>query len=414
VRNGLVAGFDHVTTPSDTAQTDPAAAPRWTNLTLFLSGLVLLGVAGSLLDVTFNNYLNDVHHLDADSRGILEFPRELPGFLTVFLIAGLAFLAETRIAALAGAALGLGLLGLAWCGSTWGYMMAGLLLLSTGQHLMLPVQSSIAMDLATGAATRGQRLGQVNSYTAAARVVGYGLVWGLLAWVGARYSLVFAVAGLLALAGAAVLFGMRMPNAHLTRPRLVWNWRYRLYYLLAFFFGARKQIFLTFGPWVLIKIFHQPAMFFAQLMIVSALLAILFQPALGRAIDCLGERCVLMTDAAVTLLVCLGYASAHRLGSHGAALGLLCICFVLDQLFMGTGMARDIYLSKIAARREDIAPTLSMGVTINHAVSMSIPALGGLVWMRYGHDKVFFAAAGLALVMLFFTSRIRVPGKPGQ
>ena len=77
-------------------------------------------------------------------------------------------------------------------------------------------------------------------------------------------------------------------------------------------------------------------------------------------------------------------------------------------------MARDIYLSKIAARREDIAPTLSMGVTINHAVSMSIPALGGLVWMRYGHDKVFFAAAGLALVMLFFTSRIRVPGKPGQ
>ena len=186
MRNGLVAGFDHVTTPSDTAQTDPAAAPRWTNLTLFLSGLVLLGVAGSLLDVTFNNYLNDVHHLDADSRGILEFPRELPGFLTVFLIAGLAFLAETRIAALAGAALGLGLLGLAWCGSTWGYMMAGLLLLSTGQHLMLPVQSSIAMDLATGAATRGQRLGQVNSYTAAARVVGYGLVWGLLAWVWPR------------------------------------------------------------------------------------------------------------------------------------------------------------------------------------------------------------------------------------
>ena len=207
---------------------------------------------------------------------------------------------------------------------------------------------------------------------------------------------------------------MKTSTSHLARPRLVWNWHYRLYYLLAFFFGARKQIFITFGPWVLIKIFHQPAILFAKLMIASAVLAILFQPALGRAIDRFGERRVLMADAVVTFLVCIGYGCAHWLGQAWLALGVLCVCFVLDQLFMGTGMARDIYLSKIAVRKEDIAPTLSMGVTINHVVSMSIPTLGGLIWVWYGHEKVFFAAAGLALAMLFFTNRVHVPRAAGR
>ena len=384
---------------------------QWPNLGLFLMGLALLSVAGGMLDVTFNNFLNDVHHLDAGRRGVLEFPRELPGFLTAFLIAGLVFLAETRIAVVAACATGLGILWMAWSGSSWATMMIGLILMSTGQHLIMPVRSSIAMDLAEGAATRGRRLGQVNSYTAAASVVGYALVWALLDWLGPQYRLVFTVASLFCLCGAITLFFMRMPGAHLARPRLVWNWNYRLYYLLSFFFGARKQIFLTFGPWVLIKIFHQPPTLFAKLMIISAVLAVLFQPALGRAIDRFGERRVLMADAVVTCLVCIGYGCAHWFGQVWLALGMLCTCFILDQLFMGTGMARDIYLSKIVLRKEDVAPTLSMGVTINHVVSMSIPTLGGVIWMCYGHEWVFFAAAALAMVMLFFTNRIHVPGR---
>ena len=98
---------------------------QWPNLGLFLMGLALLSVAGGMLDVTFNNFLNDVHHLDAGRRGVLEFPRELPGFLTAFLIAGLVFLAETRIAVVAACATGLGILWMAWSGSSWATMMIG-------------------------------------------------------------------------------------------------------------------------------------------------------------------------------------------------------------------------------------------------------------------------------------------------
>ena len=113
-------------------------------------------------------------------------------------------------------------------------------------------------------------------------------------------------------------------------------------------------------------------------------------------------------------------AEKHRLGAdergflefprevHGF-LTVLFACLVTDQLLFGTGMARDIYLSKIAMRPEDVAPSLSMGVTINHIVSMSIPSLGGIMWMKLGHQSVFIAAAAVALLMLLVTRMIKIP-----
>ena len=72
-------------------------------------------------------------------------------------------------------------------------------------------------------------------------------------------------------------------------------------------------------------------------------------------------------------------------------------------------MARDMYLAKIAVRPEHVAPSLSLGVSINHAVSMSIPLLGGLAWIKYGHSAVFLGAAGVAAVMFVFSTLVRIP-----
>ena len=49
-----------------------------------------------------------------------------------------------------------------------------------------------------------------------------------------------------------------------------------------------------------------------------------------------------------------------------------------------------------------------MGISINHAVSMSIPALGGIMWMKFGHSSVFMGAAVVALFMLVFSSMVKV------
>ena len=152
-----------------------------------------------------------------------------------------------------------------------------------------------------------------------------------------------------------------MPEAHLARPRFVFRRRYWLYYVLAMLFGARKQIFITFGPWVLVRIFNQPAYIFAKLWIVASLLGIVVQPLLGRAIDRFGERSILMIDSFLVFLVCAGYGLSHGIAWREGALWLLYVCFVMDLLLFGVNMARSTYLAKIAERPEDVAPTLTGG-----------------------------------------------------
>ncbi len=375
-------------------------------LKLFLAGIALLSMTGGIGESIFNNFLSDTFDLDARARGLLEFPRELPGLLTALFAGALFFLSETRIAVFSALCIGVGMLGLAFWGASWTVMLVFMFVWSTGMHMMMPVRSSIGMELAH-VAHKGRRLGQIQGVGIAASIMGCAVVWILMKYISAGYRAMFIIGGVVALLAAFFLLAMEMPNARLQRPKFVFRRQYWLYYTLAFLFGARKQIFITFGPWVLIKIFHQPAYIFAQLWMVAGVLGVIFQPALGRAIDRFGERWVLMVDSALVFGVCIGYGYAHLIGSHMLALGLLYACFVGDLLLFGTNIARDTYLAKIALKPEDIAPSLSLGVSINHVVSMSVPALGGLMWMKYGHASVFVAAAGVAFVMLLFSNLIR-------
>lgn len=377
------------------------------NLLLFVAGMALLAISGSMFETTFNNFLSDTYSLSADARGYLEFPRELPGFLTAVLAGALFFVAETHIAAISALCVGAGMIGIAVWGGNWWLMILLMTMWSTGAHLSMPVRSSISMDLARKG-MKGRRLGQIQGATIASSIVGCALVWFIMDRMPKNYTLVYIIGGTIAICAAAVFFMMRLPGAHLKRPKFVWRWDYRLYYTLAFLFGARKQIFITFGPWVLVRIFHQEAVIFAKLWIAAAILGVLFQPALGRAIDRFGERKVLMADSILIFAICLGYGFAHKLGNDQLAIWLLYACMVADQLLFGVNMARDTYLSKIALDSRDIAPSLSLGVSINHAVSMSIPSLGGLIWIHYGHTWVFLGAAFVAILMLIFANRVRV------
>lgn len=376
-------------------------------LRLFLLGTALMGVAGGIFETTFNNFLEYAFKLGADARGFIEFPRELPGFLTALFAGLLFFLPETKIATAAAVAVGAGLAGLAVWGAEWVPMLCFMTIWSAGAHLLMPVRASVGMALAHER-QKGRRLGQLQATGFAASIIGCAVVWLGMEHLAAGYAAVYAVGAAAALAAALAYTRMNLPEAHLKRPKFIWKRRYWLFYTLSLLFGARKQIFITFGPWVLVKIFNQPPWIFAKLWLVSAALGIFFQPFLGRMIDRLGERVVLTVDSFCIMAVCLGYGFADRIGNHDYALWLLYACFVGDQLLFGVNMARTTYLAKIVEDSADISPSLSLDVTINHAVSMSIPALGGLLWIKYGHPYVFLAAAGVAVLMFIFTTFIRV------
>ena len=380
-------------------------------LRLFLAAVMLMGVAGGIFETTFNNFLSDSFDISADARGFLEFPRELPGFLTALFAGLLFFLPETLVGAAAAMLVGVGMLGIAVWGASWPVMLGFMIVWSMGAHLLMPVRSSVSIHLAHDE-RRGRRLGQVAGAGIAATLVGCGVVWVGTKYVAADYSVIFAIGGVSALAGGILFACMRLPEAHLRRPRFVWNRRYWLFYVLALLFGARKQIFITFGPWVLVRVFHQPVYVIAQLWMAAAVLGVVVQPVLGRVIDRFGERKVLIVDSLLVFAVCAGYGLSGRVPNGHLALWLLYVCYVGDHLLFGVNMARTTYLSKIAVTPAHVAPTLSLGITINHAVSMTVPILGGLIWVRHGYTAVFGAAAVVALLMLLFSSLLRLPGAP--
>ena len=288
--------------------------------------------------------------------------------------------------------------------------MAGMMMLgSAGQHLLQPVTSSISIALSSHE-NRGRRMGQVGSIETLCVVIGTGSVWLFLDKASPQYRFCFAVSAGLALVAAAFYFVLNVPKLEQKRSRMVLRKKFWLYYMLEFLFGARKQIFITFGPWVLIKVYGAPATDIAGLLMLGAGIGIFFKPMIGAAIDHFGERRVLIVDGFLVAVVCLGYGYAMAItGDKHTALWLASGCLVADNLLFATGTGRAIYLSRLTHDPQEITSTLAMGISINHIVSMTIPILAGTIWERFGYEKLFLSACFLAIAIGFLATR--VPGK---
>jgi hypothetical protein len=374
----------------------------------FIAALCCLAITSGIFETSFNNFLVDTFQLSPAARGQLEFPRELPGFLVAVFAGILFFLTEIRFAALTAFIVALGLAGFYLGGNHFPTMLVAMMIWSSGVHLFMPLESSIGLALAEGK-NPGRLLGKLGGYSTFAVIGGCGLVWLGREYWHFSYALLFACGALAALV-AGILF-LRMPPikaAPRRRNKFIFRRQYSLYYWLCLLFGARKQIFITFGPLVLIRVFHQPAETIAKLWIIASVLGILFKPALGWMIDRLGERFVLMTDAVVLVGIGLGYGFGQHFLPSPIALYLVCGCYVLDMMFFAMEIARSTYLDKIALSREEVGPTLGLGVSINHAVSMTIPTLGGLVWGAFGYHWVFVGSAAVAVITFFSAARIRL------
>lgn len=378
------------------------------DLRLFGTVISLVGFSESVVGSVFNNYLNETFGLSSLQRTLLELPRELPGLLVVFVSALLFFLSSRRLAVLANFLTGLGLVLLAFFSPVLPVMLIWLFLFSMGVHLFLPLSFSIGMELA-GEDAAGRRLGQLNSIRNLATVIGSFVV--SLGFKFFHWSFTFSF--LLAAAGyftaAILLRGMTASNVPSPGVYLKWYPEFRLYYWLTVLYGTRKQIFLTLGPWVLVKIFGQPTQTVAMLLTVGGAAGIVFQPLLGRLVDTLGERKILASEAVVLVFVCLGYGFARTLFAPKTAFLVAAGCYVADQLLMSVSMARATYLKKIAPSPDQIAPALSMGTTIDHFFSAGIALLAGVIWTRWGYQYVFLCGAGIAVVNFFSTLRIRIP-----
>lgn len=345
-----------------------------------------------------------VQDLGLDGQRVLWMAgiREIPGLLLVFLAALIMRLPLSRRA---GAALLLMALGFGCYGLVHSYLalIVAVLVGSVGFHNWFPVQSALGMGLVKRERS-GRILGRMNAVAALASIVGMGIVILLSERLGLRpFFLMSAVA--LAVGAAIVL---RLPTdigADTSEtPRLVFKKRYWLYYILIFFEGSRTQVFATLGPWVLVQFYQVTAAQLAILMIASRVVNLLAAPLVGDWFDRLGEGRVLTGIYLGLAAAYVGYATFHHIW-------LLALMYIAINFLFVSRIGLDTYVNRMAPP-EELSPTLSAGVSINHITSVGVSLIAGSLVNSLGYEALCFGAAAIILLSCPFALFMRVPRVP--
>ncbi len=378
---------------------------------LFLISGACLGIAQSVDGSTLTNYLKEHFGMLIIHRTALEFPRELPGLLVVLIIGGLSFLGgDVRISAVANLLAAAGMFSLGIIPSQFAFVIFVIFIYSMGQHIFMPLSGNIAMSFAKRN-EMGRTLGLLSSVSNIAIVISSIALWALFRFAHISYFTSFTI-GAVALLISAILIGFIKPTQTVkVEKRYIYRKEYRLYYWLSMLYGARKQIFITFGPWVLVDVFKQPVTTMTLLFLIVAVIGIFVKPWVGHLIDKVGERFVLSGEAFIFFFTCLLYAFAEDLFSYPVAIACIYVCYVTDFTIDSVSMARITYMKKIALKPEDVSPSLSLGISLDHIVTIFLPILGGLAWYKGGHGGykyVFMGGAVVALLNFISSRKIRI------
>lgn len=378
---------------------------------------ISLGFSHSII----SNFLKDAYDVTAFQRGIIEFPRELPGILTIVVLSALSFLHDIRVAIVAQILSFIGVMALGLLTPSFSIMLVFLFIHSMGMHVFKPLSDSIAMSLVDDE-NLGRRMGQFKGiYTM------FTMLAALIIFVGFRSNIFdftskikwpFILSGGLSLLAIVFLLYLykisHIPSTPKEKMKYIYRKEYKLYYMLVILFGVQKQIMLVYGPWVLIDLLGKKADTLAMLAIIGSFIGIFFIPALGRWLDKFGVKKLLYLDGVSFVVVYLlfglltaGYVSGY-IPTAGMAVFLAYAMIIIDKMSTQMTFIRTVYLKKIALDKSEITSTLALGMSMDHVVSITCSFLGGLIWIKWGPQYIFFLAALLSLGNVYVAYKVRV------
>jgi predicted MFS family arabinose efflux permease len=339
-----------------------------------------------------SNFLVGEIGISGLQAGMLEAVRESCGIAALGVFVLVAGLVEPVIASLAVVLIALGLGSYAFA-PTYGAVMALSVAWSLGFHVWTPLPNSMTLALAEPGKA-GARLGKVGAAAALGSAVGLGLALALT-FAGVKIRPLYVMVGAAALLGAAACFGIPR-KIKAPGPSFVFRKKYSRYYVLNFLEGWRKQIAVAFGGFLLVKIYGAHLVDILILAAIIQAICYFTSSRVGRLIDKVGERRVLVFYYVMVTVLFLGYAFLR--GKY-----ILYAVYVLDNATFVFNTGLTTYVNKIAPKSEH-RPTLSMGVAANHVASVTMPFLGGILWTVLGYQWAFLigipaAAASIAIVL---------------
>ena len=386
---------------------------RENGVKMLLLSVLITGLSSGLYRGVLDNFLAEVVDMGEMDRGVTEFFRELPGILLVFILAVFYMLsAETMYKAGALIMLG-GMTMMAALPATKVLMTLAICVYSLGEHIQLGMKSTLALKYASPG-KGGAALGVQNASGQIGTLIGYLAVVAVFSVVTKEqpYTLFFVLAAALAGLSTVCSFGIRgKSETDSTKRRFYLHKKYTKYYMLEMFYGARKQVFLTFGPYVLILFYGASAATISLLFAVSAVACFFAAPLVGRIIDKVGYKAVMVSDTLILVIVCFFYGFSHRIFPREIAFLVCCVNYVLDAVISLASMASNNYVQELSDSQDEVKATISTGVSINHVITIFIALFGGWIWQTLGIETLFIVSAILGLCNSAYAATIKTGKK---
>jgi predicted MFS family arabinose efflux permease len=382
---------------------DRLSAPVVRGFVLAAAASAAFGFAMNAQQNIVSNFFEHDLGLRGPEFGYITAIREIPGFLLIFLTALFYRVSLPRLTAGALCLLGVGYLLFGTATSFWS-VAPWVIISSMGYHTFLQTQYALGMSLTTEARS-GSILGKLGAMqsagaVAAMAVVFLGFQFGLL-----DFNRTFVLCGLMAFVAAVAIVGFphlrdgEVQARAATRDPIVLRREYKYYYLLSLLDGGRQQIFFSFGLWVLVHQFALGVPTISGVLLGTTALSMFAGPWIGRMLDRHGERRMLALVNVGYVVALFGYALVDNVV-------FAIFCYVVYSFIMPlSGMGAATYLRKVAVV-DEIAPSLAMGVTMQHVAAIIVPIATGFVLNYVGYQVPFLIGAAFACLTFTVTRRL--------
>ena len=379
-----------------------------------LMSILMTGLAYGIYKGIIDNYLAEEVGLTQVGKGVSEFFRELPGLLLVFILALLYKFSAEKIYKIGAVIMVCGMVMQSIIPPTAFLVILAMMIYSIGDHMQLGMKSAIGLQYAREG-KGGESLGYNNAVNHAGTLIGYLNVILVLALIGnvtTYRPFLIASAALMVLA-MFLCFGLTSnTETDKSRSRFYFNRKFYKYYMLEIFYGARKQVFFTFGPYVLILFYGASAMVISILYAVSSVASFILAPKIGQIIDRFGYRIVMIMDTVILVVVCFFYGFAHHIFPRDVAFIVCCVNYLLDSVISMASMASSVYVQDISDSDDECRATISTGVSVNHLITILVALFGGWIWRTLGIETLFIISAVLGLCNSAYAATIKTGRMP--
>ncbi len=363
--------------------------------------LLLLTIASSIglqgWRTIFNNFAVEKVGINGFWIGVIQSVREVPGFIALFVVYILLVLREHRLSSYSILLLGFGVAITGFFPSNLGLIFTTFLM-SLGFHYFETTNQSLTLQYFK----KRDSATVMGRFRSIAALTNIGI--GLLIWLLSHYfsyKILFLITGLIVALLSIISLTMDPSDKNLPpqRKNMVLRKKYWLFYTLNFLAGARRQIFIVFAIFLLVKYYNFSVQMVTALFVLNNLINYFFTPLIAKAINYFGERRVLSLEYGSLVFIFLAYAFINNST-------VIAFLYILDNIFFNFSIGIKTYFQKTGDQR-DIAPSMAIGFTINHIAAVVLPVLGGILWMVDPRIP-FIAGAFLSIVSFIFVQFIRI------